>query len=77
MTEDASGPTGIDTARLKPIVRGLLGEPTAVVDEEWVLPPARRWSRRRAWALPGCLVGVCRRRLRPLGARAQGACGGG
>jgi hypothetical protein len=39
MTEDASGPTGIDTASLEPIVRGLLGEPTAVVAEEWSCRP--------------------------------------
>ena len=39
MAEEASGLTGVDTATLQPIVRDLLGEPTAVIAEEWSCRP--------------------------------------
>ena len=39
MAEDASGLTGIETATLEPMVRDLLGEPAAVVAEEWSCRP--------------------------------------
>src|SRR5215207_1065172 len=39
MAEEASGLTGVDTAMLQPVVRDLLGEPTAVVAEEWSCRP--------------------------------------
>ena len=39
MVEDAGALSGIDTATLEPMVRGLLGEPTAVVAKGWSCLP--------------------------------------
>ena len=39
MAEDADALAGLDTAMLGPMVRDLLGEPTAVVAEEWSCRP--------------------------------------
>ena len=39
MAKDASGLTGIETSTLEPMVRELLGEPAAVVAEEWSCRP--------------------------------------
>jgi hypothetical protein len=39
MAADADALTGLDTAMLEPMVRALLGEPAAVVTEEWSCRP--------------------------------------
>ena len=39
MAEDADALAGLDTAMLGPMVRDLLGEPTAVIAEEWSCRP--------------------------------------
>ena len=39
MAEDAGALSGVDTAMLEPMVRDLLGEPAAVVAEEWSCLP--------------------------------------
>ena len=39
MAEDADALAGLDTAMLEPMVRDLLGAPTAVVAQEWSCLP--------------------------------------
>jgi len=39
MAEDAGALSGLDTATLEPMVRGLLNEPTAVVEDGWSCRP--------------------------------------